>query len=257
MQPLVFQEEGQAMTTSLIVAREFGKAHKDVIRSINELQTSAQNCANLFQKSSYKDSYGRDQFMYLMNRDGFTLLAMGFTGERALEFKLKFLQAFNAMGEMLSSDEYILARSQQILKKLNDRLEQKIQMLEGQKELLVKENEILAPKAQYTDEVLQAKDTYTHTEMAKELNFRSWNVFIERCRKEGILFKHQGGMYMLYAKYAGKGYMKTRTNTFTHRDGTIGTSTIAVWTEKGRRFLHDYFNVGMQPVDMTMFNMEV
>lgn len=260
-QPLVFQEEGQAMTTSLIVAREFNKEHRHVLDAIRKLITgSAQNSAypqNMFREEFYTNEQNGQRYpMYLMNRDGFTLLAMGFTGDRAMEFKLKFLRAFNAMGQMLSSDEYILMRSQQIMKRLNDQLNQKIQMLEGKNALLEQENQELAPKAQYADDVLQSSGTYTHTEMAKELNFRSWNAFVEACKKDGILFKHPGGMYMLYSKYAGKGYMKTRTNTFTHRDGSIGTSVISVWTEAGRHFLHEHFNVALQPVDFTMFNLE-
>lgn len=132
--------------------------------------------------------------------------------------------------------------------------EQRIQMLEGKNALLEQENRDLAPRAQYADDVLQSNGTYTHTEMAKELNMRSVNVFIDACKKDLIIFKHPGGMYMLYAKYAGKGYMKTRTNTFTHKDGSIGTSVISVWTEAGRHFLHEHFNVALQPIDLTMFN---
>lgn len=134
--------------------------------------------------------------------------------------------------------------------------DQRIQMLEGKTALLEKENQELAPKAQYTDDVLQSNGTYTHSEIAKELNFRSWKAFVDECKKQRILFKHPGGMYMLYADYSGKGYMKTRTNTFTHRDGTIGTSVISVWTEEGRRFLHEKFNVALQPVDLTMFDFQ-
>lgn len=258
---IVFQEEGQAMTNSLIVAREFNKEHRHVLRDIRDLLSKGGapkiGLTPMFIESSYvNEQNGLTLPMYLMTRDGFSLLAMGFTGERALEFKMKFLKAFNAMGELLSSDEYILMRSQQILQKKAELLSQKLQMLEGKNALLEQENQELAPKAQYADDVLQSNGTYTHTEMAKELNFRSWNAFIDACKKDGILFKHQGGMYMLYSKYAGKGYMKTRTNTFTHKDGSIGTSVISVWTEAGRHFLHEHFNVALQPVDFTMFNIE-
>jgi len=255
---IVFQQDGQAMTNSLIVAREFDKEHRHVLDAIRRLITgSAENPAYLqgmFKEVLYTNEQNGQLYpMYLMTRDGFTLLAMGFTGERALEFKVKFLKAFNAMGELLASEEYILMRSQQILQKKAELLSQKVQMLEGKNALLLQENQELAPKAQYADDVLQSKGTYTHSEMAKELNFRSWVAFVEACKKDGILFKHQGGMYMLYAKYSGKGYMKTRTNTFTHKDGSIGTSVIAVWTEEGRHFLHEHFNVEMKPIDLTMF----
>lgn len=60
----------------LLVAKKFGKSHKNVIASIKDILTSAENSANLFTEATYQDSYGRDQFMYIMNRDGFTLLAM-------------------------------------------------------------------------------------------------------------------------------------------------------------------------------------
>lgn len=149
--------------------------------------------------------------------------------------------------------EEIMAKAVLLAKKTIEAQNQKLQMLEGKNALLEQENRELAPKAQYTDDVLQSKNTYTHTEMAKELNFRSWISFVDACKKDGILFKHPGGMYMLYSKYAGKGYMKTRTNTFSHKDGTIGTSVISVWTEEGRMFLHEHFNVALQPIDLTMF----
>lgn len=152
--------------------------------------------------------------------------------------------------------EEIMAKAVLLANKTIELQKQKLQMLEGKNALLEQENQELAPKAQYTDDVLQSNGTYTHSEMAKELNFRSWVAFIDACKKDGILFKHQGGMYMLYAKYSGKGYMKTRTNTFSHKDGTIGTSVISVWTEAGRHFLHEHFNVALQPIDLTMFNVE-
>lgn len=152
--------------------------------------------------------------------------------------------------------EEIMAKAVLLANKTIELQKQKLQMLEGKNALLEQENQELAPKAQYTDDVLQSNGTYTHSEMAKELNFRSWVAFIDACKKDGILFKHQGGMYMLYAKYSGKGYMKTRTNTFSHKDGSIGTSVISVWTEAGRHFLHEHFNVALQPIDLTMFNAE-
>lgn len=257
---LVFQQDGQAITTSLIVAREFGKEHRHVLDAIRKLITgSAQNSAypqNMFREEFYTNEQNGQQYpMYLMNRDGFTLLAMGFTGDRAMEFKLKFLRAFNAMGQMLSSDEYILMRSQQIMKRLNDQLNQKIQMLEGKNALLEQENSVLAPKADYADKVLQAPGTYTISEMAKELNFTGWKTFVAALKKKGIMFKHPGGRYMLYSEYSGRNYTTSRTNTFTRRDGSIDKSTITVWTEEGRRFLHKKFNVALQPVDLTMFNL--
>lgn len=103
---LVFNDEsGHILTNSLLVAEKFGKQHKDVMKAIKELLTSAQNCANLFVESEYPDSYGRMQPMYVMNRDGFSLLVMGFTGEKALQFKLDFIAAFNEMEQKLKEEQ--------------------------------------------------------------------------------------------------------------------------------------------------------
>lgn len=252
---IVFQEEGCAKTNSLIVAQSFGKQHQHVIRSIKDLQTSVQNWTELFEESSYKDSYGRDQVMYVMNRDGFTLLAMGFTGDRAMEFKVKFLQAFNAMEKMLTSDDYILMRSQQILQRKAELLAQQVQMLEGEKTFLEQENKILAPKAQYTDDVLQSRETYTFEQMAKQLNFRSVQKFTQTLVEKKICYK-RSDTYMLYAEYSGQGYTTPRTHKWVRSDGSIGSRTYTVWTERGRMFLHEKFNVALQPVDLTMFNIQ-
>ena len=255
---IVFQEDGQAMTTSLIVAREFGKDHRNVLRDIRALIEGGMlknEQTHMFVEAEYfNEQNGQCYPIYHMNRDGFTLLAMGFTGGRALEFKMKFLQAFNAMGEMLSSDEYILARSNQIYKRLNDQLNQKVQMLQGQNNLLQQENQELAPKADYTDKVLQAPGTYTISEMAKELNFTGWKTFVDTLKKKGIMYKSQGGKYMLYSDYSGKNYTTTRTNVFTRKDGTIGKDTITVFTEEGRMWLHEKLNVALQPIELDMFN---
>ena len=119
--------------------------------------------------------------------------------------------------------------------------------------MLLKENKELAPKAEYTDRVLMAPGNYTHSEMAKELGFRSWKAFVDACNEHGILYKAPGGTYMTYAKYSGKGYTTTRTAVYNTASGDA-KDTYTVWTEEGRRFLHEFFGVEMQPIDLTMFD---
>ena len=119
-------------------------------------------------------------------------------------------------------------------------LQQQKMILEGQTEQQQKQIGELAPKAEYTDTVLMSTTTYTMTEVAKEFGY-SANTFSKKLRDCGILF-YQSGRWMLTAKYQGKGFMATRTHQFYHNDGTVGTNTISVWTEKGRKFLHDFRN---------------
>lgn len=97
---LVQDHNGQPMTTSLVVAQVFGKMHKDVLKAIEKL---VEEDVRNFAPMSYLDSYGRSQRMYLMDRDAFTLLAMGFTGSSALEWKKKYIHAFNEMETRLTT----------------------------------------------------------------------------------------------------------------------------------------------------------
>ncbi|MCM6810560.1 ORF6C domain-containing protein [Pediococcus pentosaceus] len=96
MNELVIMKDQQAVTTSLQVAEVFRKNHRDVLRTIDDLK-DVRNFTQMFSDGIEPDSYGRDRRIYYMNRDGFTLLAMGFTGKKALEFKLKYIEAFNNM----------------------------------------------------------------------------------------------------------------------------------------------------------------
>lgn len=101
---LVSIKSGQAVTTSLQVAEAFDKNHRDVLAAIRDLLSSAENYAVLkkyFIDGSYTASNGKTNPMYYMNRDGFTLLAVGFTGQKALKFKLAYINQFNQMEQAL------------------------------------------------------------------------------------------------------------------------------------------------------------
>ena len=105
MNDLVIMKDKQAVTTSLQVAESFEKNHRDVMRTIRNL--TAQNCAveNMFVESTYVNKQGHEQPMYYMNRDGFTLLAMSFTGKEAMKFKLEYIEAFNKMENFIREQE--------------------------------------------------------------------------------------------------------------------------------------------------------
>ena len=101
MENLVQIAEGQVVVSSRQVAEHFEKRHTHVLTVIKEILNSAENSAQWFFKAEYKDASGKSNPEYLMNRDGFSLLVMGFTGKKALEWKIKYIQAFNAMEEEL------------------------------------------------------------------------------------------------------------------------------------------------------------
>ncbi|MGV0961788.1 MAG: Rha family transcriptional regulator [Limnohabitans sp.] len=93
---------GRPVTTSLNVADVFGKQHKDVLKAIGRVKndvsvSDAEFGRRNFAPSSYLNEQGKEQPMFQVTRDGFTLLAMGFTGKEAMKFKLAYIDAFNRM----------------------------------------------------------------------------------------------------------------------------------------------------------------
>ena len=110
---LVLVQNNQVVTSSLQVAKDFGKEHNHVLRDIREIMEkigspkldseilAAENQAtNLFHEDTYENR-GKQYPMFYMNRDGFSLLVMGFTGSDALHWKLKYIGRFNAMEKAL------------------------------------------------------------------------------------------------------------------------------------------------------------
>lgn len=99
MNELVFLKNEEAMADSLIIAEMFEKRHDRVLRAIdNIVETLPKNGEQkMFIAGRRKANDGNFHRMYYMNRDGFSLLVMGFTGKKAMEWKLKYIEAFNKM----------------------------------------------------------------------------------------------------------------------------------------------------------------
>ncbi|WP_455593038.1 phage antirepressor KilAC domain-containing protein [Bacteroides sp.] len=117
--------------------------------------------------------------------------------------------------------------------------------LEQQNISLLNEIKAQASKVKYVDDVLQSVNTYTSTQMAKELGMREAEQLHKLLKEKGVMFR-QSGQWMLRAKYSGKGYTKSRTSIYARSDDSQVTNTITVWTELGRAFLHTVFAEEMQ-----------
>lgn len=97
-------EEEVVYVHSRDIAENFEKQHKNILQSIERLKKNehlAENSAQYFIDSEYKDSSGKVNKEYLITRDGFSLLVMGFTGQKAFEWKLKYIEAFNRLEQMI------------------------------------------------------------------------------------------------------------------------------------------------------------
>ena len=115
MSNLVSLANGRVTTSSLIVAQHFHKLHKDVLRSINNLECSEDFTQRNFAPSEYKDNSGKSNRCYIITKDGFMFLVMGFTGKEAALWKERFINAFNEMEAKLQekSTPHTLAPAQQ------------------------------------------------------------------------------------------------------------------------------------------------
>ena len=166
MTDLVFKgRNDQVLTNSLLVAEKFGKEHKHVLDAIRELiQGCAETSADpMFVETIYVNEQNRQEYpMFVMNRDGFTLLAMGFTGKKALKFKLDYIADFNAMERSLKEIKTPQTYAE-ALRRLADEVEAKEQ--------------IQYQLEQKTEQLDESKEWYSIKRWAKEhnMNWRSIN----------------------------------------------------------------------------------
>ena len=129
----ILNQDGQLVVSSRQIAEDFDKRHSDVLEKIEELIKTENSVMTMFIESSYKAGTGKDYKEYLITRDGFSLLVMGFTGAKALQWKLKYIEAFNKMeehikGQALNTSELSpeLQMFNQMFKAIaNNELEQK------------------------------------------------------------------------------------------------------------------------------------
>lgn len=255
MNEIVYRgESNQPLTNSKLVAEVFGKNHKDVMKAIRNLtEWSAQNCAvlEMFSESTYLNEQNKEQPMFIMNKDGFTLLAMGFNGKKAMEFKLKYIEAFNAMKRQIEqSNPSVPQNYLEALKSLVKAEEEKQQLaLENKKqqeqivtisktnmELGNKITEML-PKVSYYDKILQSNATMTVTQIAQD-----YGISVMRLNKElesmRIQYKVRG-QWILFDQFLDGGYVHSRAVDILRSDGRHDVKYNTEWTTKGRIFLYE------------------
>lgn len=191
MNELITVVNDKPVVSSRQVAESFEKQHKHIMESIREVETSVENPANLFSKSKYLDSYKREQDEYLLTRDGFSLLAMGFTGQKALTWKLRYIEAFNLMEAELNTPEKIMARALRIA-------DEELKKLKLTNSKLTTENMIMAPKADYFDEMVDRNLLTNFRDTAKMYDIKQKN-FIDFLIAKKYIYRDGKGKLMPYA----------------------------------------------------------
>lgn len=101
----IFEKSEEGWTTSRDLARVFGKRHDNVMAQVERvIRDTDKDWTDLnFKVSHYKDQSGKRNKQYDMTRKGFSLVAMGFTGKKAMEFKVRYIESFEKMGELIFS----------------------------------------------------------------------------------------------------------------------------------------------------------
>ena len=163
MTDLVFKgQNDQVLTNSLLVAERFGKEHSKVMRDIENLSCSNEFRAANFGVSSYISLQNKELPMYVMTKDGFSFLVMGYTGKKAGLFKEEYIKAFNTMERSLKEIKTPQTYAE-ALRWLADEVEAKEQIQYQ-----------LEQKAEQLDE---SKEWYSIKRWAKEhnMNWRSIN----------------------------------------------------------------------------------
>ena len=150
MNEIVFRgTNDQALTNSLLVAKSFGKEHKHVLDSIRKLieRCAEISSAPMFEETTYvNEQNGQAYPMYLMNRDGFTLLVMDFKGKRAMQFKLEYIKAFNSMEEHIKASQKPKSQLEILQMSINQLVEQEHRLSSVERDVAETKKEIAEMK---------------------------------------------------------------------------------------------------------------
>lgn len=228
----LISENGQVVVSSREVAENFGKEHKHVLRDIENLMRGEPKIglSSMFFKSEYLSVQNKTLPEYLMNRDGFTLLAMGFTGKEALEWKLKYIDAFNQMEQKLTnpepeSTEMLLSRALIAANSVIDTERKKVKALEA-------ENAKMKPDSDYAKAMLLSDESLTTTQIAMNygMSARKLNKILRELGIQHTVNKQ----WIPYQKYLGNGYVVGHPIELPNGK----TKEVTRWTRAGQKFIY-------------------
>lgn len=238
----ITNQNGNLVVSSREVARNFDKEHKNVIRDIENYIETLENgesskVSSLFIENEYttKNSNGVMYKEYLLTRDGFTLLAMGFTGNKALQWKLKYIEAFNKMEEQIKQQNKPLKLDSKFMYQIAQELEEK-----------EKQIALMTPKAIFADAVSASHTSILVGELAKLLRQNGidtgQNRLFSWLRDNEYLIKRKGTDYNMPTQYSmDLELFEVKETSITHSDGHISISKTPKVTGKGQIYFINKF----------------
>jgi Rha family phage regulatory protein len=231
--PVVFTKDGRVFANSLDVAEAFEKEHRNVLRDIESLVSQEPACALNFEQASrdvpMPRGGTRSERFFNMTRDGFTLLAMGFNGTKALQWKLRYIDAFNKMESTIrnaSLDVMDALSNPAMLRTLLANYSEKAETLQAQVDDLM-------PSALALDRIAATDGSMSVTEAAKTLQLQPKALFTW-LRTHAWVYRRPGAAADLaYQDKLQAGLLEHKATTVTRPDGSDKTVTQVRVTPKG------------------------
>ncbi|ARW39026.1 phage antirepressor KilAC domain-containing protein [Bacillus amyloliquefaciens] len=231
----VISKKNQLLVDSREVAEMTGKRHGHLIRDIECYlviinQNPKLEADKFFIESSYKAGTGKKYKNFLLTRKGCDMVANKMTGEKGILFTAAYVTKFEEMENKLNLN--IPQSLPEALRLAADLAEKNEHLLleNAQKNQMINE---LQPKASYYDLVLQNKSLLSISKIAKDYGM-SGTKMNKLLHELEIQFK-QGNCWLLYQKYADKGYTQSKTHTIDSEKSKLHT----YWTQKGRLFIYE------------------
>lgn len=206
-----------------------------------------------------RDSIGREQHPILINESGLYSLILSSKLPTAKKFKRwvtsEVLPAIRRHG-LYAVDE-VLENPDMLISALTSLKAERARNTELEETVAIQSQQIaeLKPKASYYDLVLNNKDLVSISVIAKDYGWSAQRMN-EYLHKKGVQYKRQK-IWLLYQRYAEKGYTSTKTHSYLGSDGDVHISVSTCWTQKGRLFIYDLLkNDGILPMIERRFSEE-
>lgn len=233
---IIKNNKGVLTVSSLQVAKDFDQNHRHVTEAISSLiKGCAEKSADLFIEASYQHPQNKQWYKYYeITRDGFSLLVMGFTGKKALDWKLKYIEAFNLMERKLLA---VNEKANLLLSIYNGGTEAVIaskQLVEIETKPLVEQIERDKPMVEFADHIKQSEDSIDMKEMAKfasknGVKIGRNNLFKFLREKNVIMFDNEP-----YQKYIDNDWLELIENTVVLSNGEIKITKKPLVKPKGQ-----------------------
>lgn len=251
MKELVFKgESNQVLTNSLLVAEKFGKEHNKVIRDIQNLSCSDEFRAANFGVSSYISLQNKEFPMYVMTKDGFSFLVMGYTGVKAGMFKEEYIKAFNKMEETINNGGFnvpksfreallLAAEQQEVIENQQKQIEEKNAKIEADK-----------PKVLFSEAVSASNKSILVRELAKLITQNGYQIgekqLYERLRKAGYLCSVGESRNQPYQTYMNIGLFEIKKRVIMDGDEAKVYNTTVVTPKGVHYFINKFLGKGMK-----------